>query len=171
MPTENIAYLYEKKLNGNAILVSSSRPVPSDDEDVQPPHRQAKKYYTNCIRVTGSFEITMEHPKASAPEPLVIEIGSNRGRIRRAFFAGAGIATGAVAPRAGCLMFLEAPGAPSSADELTLAKAIAFFAYLKSGRHGYAELVAVRRDPLLGRETVVCDLIVEVSQDRINSHP
>lgn len=101
LPTENIAYMYEKKLNGNAILVSSSRSVPSSDEDVQPPHRQAKKYYTNCTKVTGIFEITMEHPRASAPEPLVIEIGSNRGRIKRAFSAGATVAASSTAPRAG----------------------------------------------------------------------
>jgi hypothetical protein len=101
VPTENIAYLYEKKLNGNAILVSSSRSVPTDDEDIQPPHRQAKRYYTNCVKVTGTFEITMEHPRPAAPEPLVIEITSNRGRIKRAFSAGAASAVGSTAPRAG----------------------------------------------------------------------
>ena len=79
----------------------SSRSVPPDESDVQPPHRQAKKYYTNCVKVNGTFEITMEHPKASTPEPLVIDIGTNRGRIRRAFSAGAAIATAAPAPRAG----------------------------------------------------------------------
>ena len=100
-PTENIAYMYEKKLNGNAILVSSSRSVPSSDEDVQPPHRQAKKYYTNRVKLNGSFEITMEHPRPTAPEPLVIEISTNRGRIRRAFSVGAGIAAASTAPRAG----------------------------------------------------------------------
>lgn len=101
VPTENIAYLYEKKLNGNAILVSSSRSVPSDESDDQPPHKQAKKYYTDRVKVSGTFEITMEHPRASSPEPLVIEIGANRGRIRRAFAAGAAIAAAAPAPRAG----------------------------------------------------------------------
>ena len=101
VPTENIAYLYEKKLNGNAILVSSSRSVPSDEDDVQPPHKQAKKYYTNCVKLTGTFEITMEHPKAAAPEPLIIDIGTNRGRIRRAFSAGASVAAASPAPRAG----------------------------------------------------------------------
>lgn len=105
VPTKNIAYLYEQKLNGNAILVSSSRSVPADDIDVQPPHRQAKKYYTNCVKVTGTFEITMEHPKPSAPEPLVIEIGTNRGRVRRAFAAGASLASGSTAPRAGAKCF------------------------------------------------------------------
>lgn len=100
-PTENIAYLYEKKLTANAILVSSSRSVPSSDEDVQPPHRQAKKYYTNCLSLGGTFVITMEHPKASNPEPLVIEITSSRGKIKRAFASGASVATASVPPRAG----------------------------------------------------------------------
>lgn len=101
VPTENIAYMYEKKLNGNAILVSTSRSVPYSDDDVQPPHRQAKKYYSNCIKVTGTLEITMEHPNSLAPEPLVIEIGTNRGRIRRSFSTGAATAAAATAPRAG----------------------------------------------------------------------
>jgi integrative and conjugative element protein (TIGR02256 family) len=65
-------------------------------------------------------------------------------------------------------MFLEAPGAPSSAAELTISKASAFAAYLSSGKHGYAELVEIRNDPESGRETVVCDVAVEVSQDRVN---
>lgn len=100
VPTENIAYLYEQKLNANAILVSSSRRVPTDDEDSQPPHKQAKAYYTG-LDALGSFEITMEYPMPSAPEPLIIEIGMSRGRIRRVFAAGAGLATGSTPPRAG----------------------------------------------------------------------
>lgn len=100
VPTENIAYLYEQKLNSNAILVSSSRSVPTDADDNQPPHRQAKNYYTN-LEAVGSFEITMEHPFPSAPQPLVVEIGMSRGRIKRSFSAGAGLATASTPPRAG----------------------------------------------------------------------
>lgn len=100
-PTPNIAYMYEKKLSSNAILISSSRSVPSSDDDNQPPHRQAKKYYNGCLSVGGKFEITMEHPTASKPEPLVIEITANRGRIKRAFVSGASVAAASVPPRAG----------------------------------------------------------------------
>lgn len=100
-PTPNIAYMYEKKLSANAILISSSRSVPVSDEDSQPPHRQAKKYYTGCLSGGGKFEITMEHPTASKPEPLVIEITANRGRIKRVFVSGASAAVASVPPRAG----------------------------------------------------------------------
>jgi hypothetical protein len=100
-PTPNIAYMYEKKLSSNAILISSSRSVPSSDEDNQPPHRQAKKYYKGCLSIGGQFEITMEHPTVSKPEPLVIEITTNRGRIKRAFISGASAAAASVPPRAG----------------------------------------------------------------------
>lgn len=65
-------------------------------------------------------------------------------------------------------MFLKAPGAPSSAAKPMIPKASAFAAYLSSGKHGYAELVEIRHDPESGRETVVCDVAVEVSQNRVN---
>lgn len=100
-PTDEIAYLYEKKLNGNAILVSTSWPIPQDDGDGQPPHRQAKRYYKDCVRAGGEFEVTMEHPSMRNPKPLVIEITANRGKIKRALFSAASVAASAPAPRAG----------------------------------------------------------------------
>ena len=65
-------------------------------------------------------------------------------------------------------MFLEAPGALSSVKELTISKASAFAMYLSSGKHAYAELVEIRKDCESGRETIVCDVAVEVNQDRAN---
>jgi hypothetical protein len=100
-PTAEIAYLYEKKLNGNAILVSSSWPITSDDGDGQPPHRQAKQYYKDLVRLGGEFEVTMEHPTMRDPKPLVIEITANRGKIKRAIYSAASIVASAPAPRAG----------------------------------------------------------------------
>ena len=100
-PTENIAYMYEQKLSQTAILVSTSWPVPDDDEDDQPPHRQAKKYYKDQVRVGGEFIVTMEHPSRRSPEPLVIEITGKRGRVRRAVLSSVAAASSTPAPRAG----------------------------------------------------------------------
>jgi len=100
-PTEEIAYLYEKKLNSNAILVSTSWPIPLDDGDGQPPHRQAKRYYKDCLKTSGELEVTMEHPSVRNPKPLVIEITANRGKIKRVLYSAASVAASAPAPRAG----------------------------------------------------------------------
>lgn len=100
-PTDQIAYLYEEKLSKNAIFVSTSWPVPSDDEDAQPPHRQAKRYYKDCISVSGEYIITMEHPSQRDPKPLVVEITGNRGRVKRAVMTSAAAAASTPTPRAG----------------------------------------------------------------------
>jgi len=100
-PTDQIAYLYEQKLNKSAILVSTSWPVPFDDSDAQPPHRQAKKYYKDCISMAGEYIVTMEHPTQNAPKPLVIEITGSRARVKRSTLASVAAATSAPAPRAG----------------------------------------------------------------------
>jgi hypothetical protein len=100
-PTEQIAYLYEKKLNLNAILVSTSWPVQDDDDDPQPPHRQAKRYYKDCVRIGGEYIVTMEHPTQRDPKPLVIEITASRARIKRSIVSGVAAAASVPAPRAG----------------------------------------------------------------------
>lgn len=100
-PTEQIKYMYEEKLSSNAILVSTSWPVPGNDEDDQPPHRQAKRYYNDRIRLGGELVVTMEHPSERNPKPLVIEITSSRGRVKRAAAAAAAAVTSIPTPRAG----------------------------------------------------------------------
>lgn len=101
VPTDQIGYMYEQKLSNNAILVSTSWPVPSDDDDNQPPHRQAKRYYNDRIRMGGELVVTMEHPSEKNPKPLVIEITGSRGRIKRAAASGAAAVTSIPTPRAG----------------------------------------------------------------------
>lgn len=100
-PTDDIAYLYEKMLNANGILVSSSWPIPSDDGDGQPPHRQAKRYYKDCVKLGGEFEVTMEYPSEKSPKPLVIEITATRGKLKRALSFAASVVSSTPAPRAG----------------------------------------------------------------------
>lgn len=66
-------------------------------------------------------------------------------------------------------MYMEAPGTATSAEELVVPKAKAFVSYLKSGKHPYATLIDTRRDGASGAETVVFDVIVELSQIRPNN--
>ena len=103
VPTEEIAYLYEKKLARRAILVSTSRLIPTDDDDKLPPHRQAVNYYEEqATAQAGEYVITMKHPRPSSPETLVVEIGSNKAKLRRAYSGGIASAVSSPARRAGC---------------------------------------------------------------------
>lgn len=65
-------------------------------------------------------------------------------------------------------MYLDAPGEVVGVAQLQVAKAKAFAEYLASEKHKFARLIEVRKDTEVGSETVVCDLVVEVSQDRAN---
>ena len=101
-PTEDIAYLYEKKLLSHAILISTSKPIPKDDEDNQPPHRQAANYYKDQADAQGgSYVVTMENPKPSAPETLVIEITGSKAKQKKIWAGGLISAVSQPAPRAG----------------------------------------------------------------------
>jgi len=101
-PTEDIAYFYEKKLLSRAILISTSRPIPKDDEDPQPPHRQAANYYKDQADAQGgSYVVTMENPKPSAPETLVIEITGSKAKQKKIWAGGLISAVSQPAPRAG----------------------------------------------------------------------
>ncbi len=101
-PAEQVAYFYEKKLLWRATLVSTSKPIPADDSDDQPPHRQAANYYTEQAQAQGGeYVVTMEHPKKSAPETLVIEITGSKARRKKMYLGGIGAAVSRPAPRAG----------------------------------------------------------------------
>lgn len=100
-PTENIRWYYEQGLPAG-IIVSSSDPIPNEDTD-QPPHRQAATYYESVVaEAGGQFLVTMEHPKKSAPEPLVIEITDRGAALKRSTVVsvGGGV-TGQAAHRVG----------------------------------------------------------------------
>lgn len=76
-PTENVEWLY-KQGNKRAILVSTSNPIPTNDDNSQPPHRQAANYYKDVAKdLEGDFVVTMEHPKTSNPEPVQITIDNS----------------------------------------------------------------------------------------------
>lgn len=101
-PVENVAWLLE---NGNegGIIVSCSNPIPADDGDNQPPHRQAANYYKEVASTKKrQFKVTMEHPKVSNPTPLVILIDDSGATLEKKISGAAAVVTSRPAPRAGC---------------------------------------------------------------------
>ena len=100
-PVKEVKWLFEQGEN-RGIIVSTSNPIPEDDEDDQPPHRQAANYYKECIdQIDGEFKVTMEHPKESKPEPLIILIDSNGATIKKQIGGAVAFVTSRSAPRAG----------------------------------------------------------------------
>lgn len=105
-PTDETKWLYEEKGLNRAIMVSTSCPIPTkgskDDKSVQPPHRQAYAYYKeHTDKRSGKLMVTMEHPKQSAPDRLVIEIDNTKARVIEAFSPAAAVLASRPAPRAG----------------------------------------------------------------------
>ncbi len=101
-PVEEVDRLFKEYGQERGILVSPSEPIPSNDVDDQPPHRQAANYYKGVARRSrGEFKVTMEHPKPSKPEPLVIVIDETGARVRKVASVGTLEITNRPAPRAG----------------------------------------------------------------------
>lgn len=85
-PTEEVAWLIEEQSRDGAIIVSPNKPIPikgsEEDEDKQPPHRQAANYYKRILdEKDGEFKVTMETPSKINPKPFQIEITSRGARI------------------------------------------------------------------------------------------
>jgi len=105
-PVDDVAWLYEEQGQEGAIIVSTSKPIPTkgsdEDQDACPPHRQAANYYKRVLAATdGEFVVTMEHPKQSAPEPVAIEIDHHGATLKVVARTAAFVATSRPAPRAG----------------------------------------------------------------------
>ena len=99
-PVPEVEWLYENQGQSKAILVSSSDSIPPGDTN-DPPHRQAANYYDKVAKgLQGEFVVTMEHPKKSAPERLIIEIGSSGASLKKKVMVGAPLVN-RPAPRAG----------------------------------------------------------------------
>jgi hypothetical protein len=86
--------------------VSPSKPIPTrgsdEDKSDQPPHRQAAAYYRRIVgEKDGEFIVMMEHPRESAPKPLVIDVDRFKARVKREQWVGAAALTSVTAPRAG----------------------------------------------------------------------
>ncbi len=95
-PAENVKWLLEQGRQGG-YLVSCSYPIPTNDLDNQPPHRQA----ANCYKDYGKFVVSMEHPSVTKPEPIVFVIDDGGVTLKKTISFGASIITSRPAPRAG----------------------------------------------------------------------
>ena len=85
-PIDEVAWLCEAQGRDRSTLISTSWPIPwegtADDLDVQPPHRQAAAYYKKvAARKDGIFKVVMDHPSASNPKPLKVEITDRGARV------------------------------------------------------------------------------------------
>ena len=99
-PVSKVEWLFEQGQE-KAILVSTSDPIPTTNT-TRPPHRQAANYYKDVAEdIDGEFKVTMEHPKESAPEPLIITIDSSKATIVEQSISAATLITSQTAPRAG----------------------------------------------------------------------
>jgi ribonuclease BN (tRNA processing enzyme) len=100
IPREEVQQLCESYAKTGAIFVSTSRLVPSDSNDTQPPHRQTVSFYRRVAKEKGGeFYITMEHPTSNKPEPLTIEILQRGQKVLKSTSAYAAVSS--PAPRAG----------------------------------------------------------------------
>lgn len=85
-PVEQVAWLCEEQGRDLCTLMSTSWSIPikgtADDEDVQPPHRQAAAYYRHVARgKDGLFKVVMDLPSSSYPKPSKIEITDRGARL------------------------------------------------------------------------------------------
>jgi len=85
-PTAQVEWLCETQGRDRCTLVSTSKPMPMkgtpEDEDVQPPHRQAGNYYQHVAYMKdGLFKVTMEYPAKSKPKPMQVEITDRGARL------------------------------------------------------------------------------------------
>lgn len=105
-PVKEVAWLYEEQGEANGIIVSSSQPMPKkgskEDEDQNPPHRQAGNYYRSVLDdPDDQFRVTMEYPKVTKPEPLVIVIDASKATVEKRSARAPIVITSKPAPRAG----------------------------------------------------------------------
>lgn len=84
-----------------AIVVSTSDKI-VHQEQTQPPHFQAKAYHVdNLARINGQFKVTMEHPIAGSPKPLVLNIDGWGPRLESIAASAAIASVSQTPPRAG----------------------------------------------------------------------
>ena len=101
-PDANVKRLFETYGQDGGIIVSTSKPIPTNDDDIQPPHRQAANYYRAVAKAsTGQYVVTMEHPTRARPAPLVITIGGGGATVKRNIPVSVPPIVSSPAPRAG----------------------------------------------------------------------
>lgn len=99
-PVDEVEWLFEQG-NDGCVLVSSSKEIPDNDDDKQPPHRQAAKFYKKVAsKFEGDFIVTMENPKNN-PQPTEITIDEDGATLKKRNYASASVISSRPAPRAG----------------------------------------------------------------------
>ncbi|MDR7038804.1 hypothetical protein J2X36_003575 [Methylobacterium sp. BE186] len=102
VPVPEVRYLFETCGAPNGIMVSTSRSIPENDLDVQPPHRQAAAYYKEVAhRSGGRFEVTMDHSPARNPQPCKVVIDEQGCRFVSLLSQGPGLLRPATTAAAG----------------------------------------------------------------------
>jgi len=105
-PSEKVDWLY-KQGGTCGYLVSTSKPIPTNDDCNQPPHRQASNYYKDRARdISGEYRVTMEYPSVSQPDQMVFEITNSGARLKKGAMGGAAAIVSAPARRAGIDTFV-----------------------------------------------------------------
>lgn len=107
VPEPKVARLFEHYGRKGCIVISTSQPIPAKGSDADakganPPHRQAANYYKEeVVDDEDDFKVTMEHPDADDPSPLVIEIDGLGATALKPGRAAATVAAAYNPPRAG----------------------------------------------------------------------
>lgn len=100
-PIEKVKWLFETKGNSGSIIISPSDAIPSNNDEVQPPHKEADMYYKDVeILKDGDYKVTMEYPSKEKPEPINVIIDDSGVTIKK-IVVSAGFASNKPAPRAG----------------------------------------------------------------------
>lgn len=105
-PVEQVAWLCETQGEAKGFIISPSKPIPlkgtAEDEDVQPPHRQAAEYYwADVLESRRNLLVTMSEPSSTNPKPIVLEVTRDGAVKIPAGSGGSKAAAAVVAPRAG----------------------------------------------------------------------
>ena len=105
-PVDQVRWLFEVQGEPNGYVVSPSKPIPikgtKEDDDCQPPHRQAAEYYkSDVLADRRNLLVTMSEPTSSNPKPLVIAITGDGAVKVPAGTGGTATAAATTAPRAG----------------------------------------------------------------------
>jgi len=100
-PVKEVKWLFEQG-GKRGILVSTSKVIPDNDEDIQPPHRQAANYYKErASAIEGEFVVTMEFPNKSNPASFVINIDNYGATLKKTAVVGGFGIINRRAPKAG----------------------------------------------------------------------
>jgi ribonuclease BN (tRNA processing enzyme) len=101
IPTEDIKWLFEQG-EDKGYLVATCKPIPTNDDDDQPPHRQAANFYEGVAEsIVGEFVVTMEHPNSDEPKPVIFNIDESKATLEKNITAAAIHLTSKSSPRAG----------------------------------------------------------------------